>query len=373
MTQKTLPAIPFSSTRLKAKKYRKEILSSVSSIIDRGVFLNGNKVISLERKLSTMFASSAIAVASGHDALLMALNALDLKSDDEIIFPANAYPTAFPVFLSSGKPVPVDVDINGQLDPFEVEKKITKKTKVIIMVHLYGLAGDIESILKIAKKYNLVLIEDCAQSFGSKFKGKHLGTFGDMGCFSFYPTKNLGALGDGGAIITGNKKYYSYILKARQYGEKARYRSQFIAGHSRLPEIQAEILNLYLKDFKQVMRVKKQLYYIYNKAILNSNLSNNARLLESIESSVPILHLMTLTVRKRSQLKKYLLKNGIETMIHYPYPVNKVKAFGNIKNKNFPNSEYLSKHILSLPFHEYLTDKEVQYIVSKIKNFYEKT
>lgn len=365
--------IPFTATQLKGIKYKRKILSKISSLIGKGIYLNGERTLFLEKKLSVMFGTYIVTVASGHDAISLALKSLNLSSTDEIVIPANSYPTAFPAYLSGMKVVACDVDINGQLDPEALQKKLTSKTKVIIAVHLYGLVGRFEEIIKIAKENKIVLIEDCAQAFGSKYKNKYVGTFGDIGCLSFYPTKNLGALGDGGAIITKNKKYYSYFLKARQYGEKVRYQSEFVSGHSRLPEIQAAIVGLYLNDFKKVIREKSQLYAFYQKAILELNLTSEIRLFESAKRSDPVVHLFTIEAKRRNQLKAYLKKCGIETMIHYPYSVNNVAAFKQLAKGRFVNSEYLSKHILSLPFHEYLTHKEVQYIVSKIRKFYEET
>lgn len=372
MNKKT-PIIHFSPTKYRALKYKKKILTSIAAVIDKGIFLNGENVVRLEKKLSRMFDRNVIAVASGHDALSVSLQALNLKKEDEIIFPANAYPTAFPVFLSGSKPVAVDVDENGQLDPVAVEKNITRHTKVIITVHLYGLVGSLDKIVALAKRNNLILIEDCAQAFGTKFRGNYVGTFGDIGCLSFYPTKNLGTLGDGGAVVTKSENYLTYIKKARQYGEKERYNSRFVSGHSRLPEIQAAILNVYLDDFESIKKMKDKIFDYYKRELTHANFYEKVRILNTDDQADPVRHLLVVETKKRSRLRNYLHSFGIETMIHYPYPISKIFAFKNLKTESIPMSERLSRGILSLPFHEYLTYKEVQYIVTKVKDFYAKT
>lgn len=368
-----IPQICFNHAASAAQKNKKSILSVISKIIDSGIFLNGPQNNKLQKRLGNFFKKGyVITVGSGHDSLVLALQALKLNDQDEIIFPVNSYPSAFTVFLSKGKPIPVDCDENGQLNVKSVRGAITKKTKVIIVVHLYGLVGNLEEILKICKKNKIILIEDAAQAFGTKFKNQPVGIFGDIGCFSFYPTKNLGTLGDGGAIWTKHQKIYQFLLRAKAYGEKVRYNSEFLAGHSRLPEIQAGILNVYLEKIKSVFTKRKALCIFYEQELKKARLFNNLRILASCQNSDPITHLFVVAVKEREGLIKLLKKKGIETMIHYPRPVHKVSAFINLglKNKVFPQSELLSKQILSLPFHEYLTKPQIKFVVKSIKEFY---
>lgn len=365
--------VSFNHTKLKAIKYKKQIIRQVRKVLDQGIFLNGQNSKKTEEFLKNYFKTNYfLTCASGHDALLLALQSLNLKHDDEVIFPVNAYPTAFPIFINGSKGVPSDVDDNGQLDPDEVIKLINSKTKVIIAVHLYGLVGSLEKIVEICKKNKILLIEDCAQAFGSKYKNKLVGTFGDIGCFSFYPTKNIGALGDGGGILTSNKRIYDYLSKAVQYGEKYRYQSEFISGHSRLPEIQASIFNLYLKNINKEFQQRIYLKNYYEKQIIKHKLDKYIYVLSSDEKSEPVNHLFVIKVKLRDRLRIYLKKANIETLIHYPLTVNKVSAFDFLSKKNYPNAETLSKEILSLPFHPYLEKKQIDYIIKKIVKFYEK-
>lgn len=368
-----LPQIFFNHTAYAALKNKKRILSAVSSIIDSGVFLNGPENNKLQKRLSLFLKKGFITtVGSGHDSLDLALRSLKLTEKDEIIFPVNSFPTAFPIYLSKATPIPVDCDQKGQLSSKEVICALTKRTRAIVMVYLYGLVGDLEEILKICRQKKIILIEDAAQALGTKFKNQPVGTFGDIGCFSFYPTKNLGTLGDGGAIWTKHQNIYHYFLKAKAYGEKERYDSEFLSGHSRLPEIQAGILNVYWEKASSVFAKRKALRILYEQELEKEGLFKNLRILASCQNSDPVTHLFVVAVKNRERLIKFLSKRGIQTLIHYPKPIYKVLAFKKfgLKLKNFPQSELLSKQILSLPFHEYLTKPQVKFVVNAIKEFY---
>lgn len=365
--------VSFNHTKLKAIKYKKQILNQIGKVLDQGIFLNGRNSDKTEELLKNYFKTKYfLTCGSGHDSLLLALQSLGLEKGDEVIFPVNAYPTAFPIFINGSKGVPSDVDDNGQLDPDQVINLITSKTKVIIMVHLYGLVGNMKKIIDICKKNKIFLIEDCAQAFGSRYHGKLVGTFGDFGCFSFYPTKNLSTLGDGGGILTKNKKHFDFLKKAVQYGEKYRYQSEFISGHSRLPEIQASILNIYLKNINKELIKRIYIKKYYEKQIIKHKLDKYIYVLSSDEKSEPVNHLFVIKVKMRDRLRIYLKKANIETCIHYPFTINKVPAFNFLKKDNYPKAETLSKEILSLPFHPYLEKKQINCIIKKIVKFYEK-
>lgn len=365
--------VPFNNVAQTAQRRKKTILKTISSVIDSGIFLKGRENKKLVKKISRFFNSQYVTLtASGHDSLMLSLQVLNLGKNDEVIFPVNAYPTAFPVYLSHVKPVPVDVDKNGQLDKNDLQKKLSSKTKVVVLVHLYGLVGNISGIKEIIKGRNIVLIEDCAQAFGTKYKDKYVGTLGDIGCFSFYPTKNVNTLGDGGFILTGNKNLHEYFNKATSYGELVHYESEFISGHSRLAEIQAGILNSLWSELNDNSKQRKRTAANYKEVILNSNLDKFLRVFESSPFSDPLTHLFVVEVKNRDKLSKYLHSKGIETAIHYPKPVHLVKAFSayGFKKGDFPVAEYLSDHILSLPFHPFLSKKEIDYIIKAIKEFY---
>jgi len=363
--------LSFNHVKLKAKKNKKVILKEIRKVIDNGIFLNGQFLNKLEILLKNYFKTKYfLTCGSGHDSLLLALQSLNLKKNDEVIFPVNAYPTAFPVFMSGLKGVAADIDDNGQLDPDSVIKLITAKTRAIIMVHLYGLVGDLKKIVNICKKNKIFLIEDCAQAFGSRYNGKLVGTFGDIGCFSFYPTKNLSTLGDGGGILTKNKKRFDFLKKAVQYGEKNRYQSEFISGHSRLPEIQAAVLNIYLKRINSELLKRKHLVQYFKMQIKKLGLNKHITVLRSDKNSNPVNHLFVIKARPRDELRNFLKKENIETFIHYPLIINKVPAFRNLLKQKYPNAETLSKKIISLPFHPYMTKNQIDYIFKKISLFY---
>lgn len=342
-----------------------------ASVIKSGIYFEGPQNKILERKLSRMLPGGFVTtVGSGHDALVFALSVVKLKKEDEVIFPVNAYPTAFPVALSGATLVPCDVDENGQLDIGELLKKSTRNTRAVVVVHLYGLTTDMEKIRTICRKKKVVLIEDCAQSLGTKFNGKSLGTFGEISCFSFYPTKNLGGLGDGGAIWTRNRSYYNYFLKAKSYGESKRYESEFVSGHSRLPEVQAAILNLYTTMLPRYFKKRKLLFRLYKEKL--RALEPNVRVLTSHPDSDPVPHVLVIDTQDRDELAVFLSKKDIPTLIHYPKPVHLVKAFSYLgyKKGDFKMAEHLSKRILSIPFHPQLSEKTLNYICDCIKEFY---
>ncbi len=341
--------ITFNGVGLAAAKQKNKLLTAFSRVIDSGVFLEGKENSLLTKSLAKRLGKGfVITVASGHDALLLSLQSLRLLPTDEIIYPINTYPTKFPVVLTRATPVPVDADRNGQLDPITLEKAITKNTRVVVVVHLYGHVGNLAAIITICRKHKLILIEDAAQAFGTTYANKQVGTLGDIGCFSFYPTKNLGALGDGGAIWTKNKKIATYVTQAKMYGETMRSQSRFASGHSRLPELQAAGLGVYLKNIDRIKTKRKRVFGWYTDELSKGNFSKFLRLVQSVPKSDPMPHLFVIVCTLRDKLQKYLAKHNIPTQVHYP-----------------------PQPVLSLPFHEYLTRSDVGYIVSHIRSFYE--
>lgn len=366
--------IDFGYPKIKARKFQKLINKKVEEIVKKGIFLNGEENKELIRRLQNDLESKYILTcASGHDSILLALQSLKLSSSDEVIFQVNSYPTAFPIAQAGVKMVPVDVDQFGLIDINELAKKITKKTRVIVVVHLYGLTVRVDLIQKIAKKKGIVVLEDCAQAFGSTLKGKPVGTFGDIACFSFYPTKNLGTTGDGGVVSVKSKKLYEYLRKAVSYGEERKYFSEFVSGHSRLPEIQAGVLNVYMENFAEEVRQRNRLLITYLSLIKKSNLESYIRVLYQEKNSHPVVHLLVVEVKNRDRLRKYLAKKNIATYIHFPYPTHLLPAFKflNFKKGSFPIAERLSANIMSLPFDPYLKQNEIKYVVESIKEFYD--
>ncbi len=373
-SQKTLfmtTKIEFNDLNIRAKKYRSEIKKLIDKVIDSNYCLNGPENRKLEKNLLHFLKNGFITtVSSGHDAIFLTLKSLKLNKEDEVIFPVNSNPTAFPIAQTGVTLIPCDVDKNGLIDPKEILKKLSKNTRAIVVTHLYGLVCDVDKIKEIIGDKNTFLIEDCAQAFGSQYKNKSVGTLGDFGCFSFYPTKNLGTLGDGGAIWIKNKDFYNYICLAKYYGEKKRYYSRFISGHSRIPEIQAGILNIYFKNIKQELNSRIQLAKYFYKKINEEKLNNYIVPLDN--NYLSPLHLFVIKAKKRNKLIKYLKSKGIPTLIHYPYPIHLIPAFSYLgyKSKDFLIAERLAKNILSLPFHPMITKKQVDYIFTIIHKFY---
>ena len=354
------------------QKYKKEINKSINRVLESGNYILGNEVKLFERDFSKYIGLKySIAVNSGTDALHIALIACGIKHNDEVLTVSNtAVATASAIVLANAKPKFVDIDKENYLiDYTKIEKSITKKTKAIIPVHLYGNTVDMDKILKIAKKYKLKIIEDCAQAHGAKFKNKKVGSFGDASCFSFYPTKNLGALGDGGMILTNNLKIYTSSKLMREYGWKDRYISSIKGWNSRLDEIQAAILRVKIKylDKDNAKRIKIAKKYI-------EELANLPIVLPKIQkNSLHVFHLFVIRSKQRNKLRSYLSKKKIYTNIQYPLPIHK-QIFYKKTNMNLKlkNTEKISNEILSLPIYPELKIKQQNLLIHHIKKFYEK-
>lgn len=307
-------------------------------------------------------------VASGTDALILSLKALGVKSGEEVILPANAYPTAFAVWAVGAKIRLGEIDpVTFNLNVSQIEKAITPSTRAIIPVHLYGQPADMEPILALAKKHKLFVIEDACQAHGATYHGQKVGTLGNTGCFSFYPTKNLGCFGDGGMVVTNNRQLAQKIRWLRLYGEKRRYQSEILATHSRLDELQAAILRVKLRKLYFRNQKRRQIALWYLKEL------DNAEVILPKEKfpGSHVYHLFVIRTKKRDGLKKFLLKNGVETGIHYPLPIHKVRAFVDLGYRAgyFPQSERAAREILSLPYYPELTQRQVKRICALIKNF----
>ena len=350
------------------------IIKNVEKTLKKGNIFFGNEINSFEKEFIKKYkAKYGIAVGSGTDALLISLKTLNLKSDDEVITAANtAIPTISAIINAGGTPKLVDVGDDYLIDVKKIKKEISKKTKAIIPVHLYGQICDMEEIIKIAKKYKIAVIEDCAQSQGAKYKNKFSGTMGKFGCFSFYPTKILGAYGDGGFILTNDYNAYKQIKRIRFYGietvEKNKFKDQYYANengvNSRLDEIQASILRYKLKKVDEFIKKRRELAKLYNK---NLSLTNLQLPKENLNCK-HVFHLFTIFHRKAKIIKNKLLKAKIQTRSIYPYPIHKMKAYSKIfKNREFlKNSEKKSKGIISLPLYPELKKSEVNIICNTL-------
>ncbi len=353
------------------KKYKKFFDQKIKKVLKSGNFILGEEVENFEKEFAQYIGVKyCVGVGNGLEALQLSLKALDIGPGDEVITtPLSAVASALCIELVGAKAVFVDIDKYFHLDPTEIEKYITKKTKAILGVHIYGQPFDIEKILKICKKYKLYLIEDCAQAHGAEFKGKKVGSFGAVGCFSFYPTKNLGAFGDAGAIVTNDKRIYEYCKIARNYGQKNQYEHIILGLNSRLDELQAGILRIKLKFLDSLNKKRRKIAELYK-----SKLKDIPEIKLPLErkNCYHIYHLFVIQVEQRDKLREFLSKKGITTLVHYPKPIHKQLTFKEYNNLSLPNVENVTNKILSLPIHPLLNKKELNYIITTIRKFYQR-
>jgi dTDP-4-amino-4,6-dideoxygalactose transaminase len=340
--------IEYENLRDSNELFFEDYIHSFGNVLNSGWFVLSSFVKKFEKEFADFNGNSfCVGVASGLDALILSLRALNLPKDSEVIVPSNTYIATILSIVHCGlKPVLVEPDIRTyNIDPTKIEDKITSKTRAMIVVHLYGKSCNMDPVVTICKKHNLNLIEDCAQSHGAKYKGKNTGTFGDLGAFSFYPTKNLGALGEAGGVTTDNKDFAETILKLRNYGSNKKYHNEFIGYNSKLDEVQASFLLIKLKKLKVINSHKRELARLYQENLKDDFIK------PVIEPDYfDVYHIYNVRHPERDKLRDYLLKNEIKTEIHYPIPPHKQKAMeGIIKRKYFPISEEIHETTLSLP------------------------
>ena len=352
-------------------KYSKKIYETIKYNIRNNDFVNGNSKKLFEKNFAKYIGvKHCIGVANGTDALEIALRALNLPKNSEVLLQWNTYiSTAFSISNNDLKPIFVDVNIETHMiDIDNIEKYITPKTKAICVVHLYGSSPNMEKIIYIANKYRLYLIEDCAQSHGSLYKKQKTGSFGHISCFSFYPSKNLGCYGDGGAICTNDQCLYEQIVLLHNLGIKGKNNHILIGKNSRLDSIQASILDLKLQylDMNNMKRNRIANIYI-------SHLKSEKKIILPIidENCSPVWHLFVIRVlnNKRDCLKSFLKSIIFETAIHYPIPIHKQQAYLQ-GNDTYVNSEIICDQLLSLPMYPSLELKHIYYICYKIKLFF---
>ena len=350
-------------------KFKSEYDKAAIKTLESGWYILGTNCEKFENEFSDYLGSKyCVGLNSGLDALVLAFRALEIGVGDEVIVPANTYiASVIGVTENGATPVFIDPDEYYNLDATKIEEKITSKTKAILVVHLYGQAANMNDISNLAKKHNLLLIEDCAQSHGSCFDGKVTGTWGDIGCFSFYPTKNLGAFGDSGAIVTNNVDYYEKIRLLRNYGSKIKYQNEILGVNSRLDEIQAALLSVKLSHYDVLKAERESIASEYLRRISNKYIT-----LPSIrEKADHVWHLFVVRVDERSKFQEYLDEHGIATQIHYPIPPHLSGAYKHLGLGvgSFPVTEYFSNSIVSLPLFEGMTSKEIDYVINTINLF----
>jgi dTDP-4-amino-4,6-dideoxygalactose transaminase len=348
--------------------YRTEIDAAIKRVLDSGWYLLGKEDEAFEKNFATFCgAKHCIACANGLDALNLIIKAYGFGKGDEIIVPANTYIASI-LAITANECTPVLVEPNLEtynIDPDLIEKKITPNTKAILLVHLYGQAVQMDKIWKIAKKYNLKVIEDSAQAHGAIYKGRRTGNLGDASGFSFYPGKNLGCLGDGGAITTSDDKLAEHLRALRNYGSHVKYQNIFKGTNSRLDEIQAAVLDVKLKclDSDNEKRRRVADYYI-------KNIKNPLVTLPKAHSREShIWHVFVVRVAEREKFQKYLADNGIQTIIHYPIPPHKQQAYKEWNNLSFPITEKIHNEIISLPISSVMSDEEMSAVVGVVNGY----
>lgn len=360
--------IEYESLALLNAPFFDDYTKEFDKVLKSGWYILGQSVKQFEAEFASYNqANHCIGLASGLDAITLSIGAFDFEKGSEIIVPSNTYiATILSVMQNNMKPVLVEPSIDTyNIDPDKIEAAITSKTKAIVVVHLYGKACDMDPIIALCKKYNLKLIEDCAQSHGATYKGKHTGTFGEFGAFSFYPTKNLGALGDAGAVVCNDIALDKIIRRLRNYGSDIKYYNEVVGYNSRLDELQAAFLSVKLKRLDEINAHKRKLASIY----LN-NL--NADFVKPVvdKDYFDVYHIFNIRHEKRDDLKEYLLKNGIKTEIHYPVSPSKQKALqGKLDNYNFPISEKIHATTLSLPISFFHTESDVNKVIEVMNKF----
>lgn len=360
-------------------KYKKTFISDFNKINSTGRYLIGNYVNNFENKLAKYCGEKyAIGVGNCVDAIKISFMALKilkfLKDEDHVLVPANTYiASVIGIMAANLIPVPVDIDDDTySLNIDKLKKKITKKTKAILIADMFGHPANIKKIKKIAKIKKLKTVNDAAQSLGGSYKNKMVGSLYDITCFSFFPGKNLGAFGDAGAVVTSSKKIKNIISSLRNYGEKPftnlkdrKYVNNYIGINSRLDEIQASVLINKLLNFKKDQIKREKIANFYNKQITNN------KIIKPIvkKNYTHSWHLYVVRCKERNKLKKFLKKNKIQTMTHYPKPFYKQPAFRGYKFDKYPVTEKIYKEILSIPLHIALKKKEIQHIVESINKF----
>lgn len=349
-------------------RYREEIDSRIKDILDKGWYLQGEENENFTKNFANFCGTKfALGVANGLDALNLIIKAYGFGNGDEIIVPANTYIATILAISENGCiPILVEPDIKTyNINPDSIEEKITTKTKAIMVVHLYGQAVQMEKIWKIAKKYNLKIIEDSAQAHGAIYQENRTGNLGDASGFSFYPGKNLGCIGDGGAVTTNDEELFNKIKAIANYGSDRKYHHIYKGVNSRLDEIQAAVLDIKLKHLDSDNNKRREISKYYRENIKNSKII----LPETYDEKSHVWHIFAVRTQNRDEFQKYLTEKSIQTIIHYPTPPHKQGAYKEWNNLSFPITEEIHNTILSLPISPVMTDSEIEKVVEVVNEY----
>lgn len=350
-------------------RYQQEFEDKAIEVLRSGWYILGKEVEQFETEFANYTgADYCVGLASGLDALWLAFKVLGIGEGDEVIVPANTYiASVMGITINGATPVFVEPDEFYNIDASALESCVTDKTKAVLVVHLYGQASQMDTIVSFCKKYNLRLVEDCAQSHGACYGGQMTGTFGDIGCFSFYPSKNLGGFGDGGAIVTNDAKIASDMKMYRNYGSRKRYYNEVVGANSRLDELQAGLLRVRLCHMEELTQERKQLAERYTKLINNSKI-----LLPRVrEHADSVWHQYVIRCEEREALIRYLDEKEIGTIIHYPIPPHLSEAYAYLGKKagDFPLTEHYADTVLSIPMYNGMTTEEQDFVIEALNAF----
>jgi dTDP-4-amino-4,6-dideoxygalactose transaminase len=363
--------VPFLDLKWQYEELRSQIDHAIGRVLESGCYIGGPEVEAFESEFAEYCSCThVVGVANGLDAIHLALRALEVGAGDEVIVPSNTFiATWLAVTQCGATPVPVEPDVRTfNIDPLKIEEKITDKTKAIIAVHLYGQPSSLDEILKIGKKYNIRILEDAAQAHGARYKGKRIGAHGDVVTWSFYPGKNLGAMGDGGAISTNCSDTAEKIKVLRNYGSSIKYVHEKIGYNSRLDPVQAAVLRVKLRFLDEWNAKRKEVADKYL-----SGLSERNFLLPTVpEWADPVWHLFVIQCKDRTLLQQKLSSKGVQTLIHYPTPPHmqgayKAQYLGG--SEAFPVAEELAESVLSLPIGPHLSDDQVLHVINTLERF----
>lgn len=361
--------VPFSILERQYKMYQKKYEAKALEILRKGWYILGEETEKFEEEYAKYTGTKyALGIDNGLNALVLAFRALNIGQGDEVIVQGNTFiATVMGITINGATPIFVEPDEYYNIDIEKIEEKITERTKAICVVHLYGQATRMDKILELCKKYNLKLVEDCAQAHGAEFNEQKIGSFGDIGCFSFYPGKNLGCFGDGGAITTNNEEIYKKIKILRSYGSEKKYHHIEVGYNARLDELQAGLLRIKLSHLSELTDERKEIAEQYLKEIKNPRV----QLPKVRENCSHVWHLFVVRVENRDKFQKYLEENGIGTVIHYPIPPHLSKAYENLGYKvgDYPITEGYSNTIVSLPLYNGMTSEEINYVIKKINEY----
>ena len=360
--------IPFLELSKINNRFREETETRFKKILDKGIYLQGEQNDLFCSHFAQFCGTKyAVGVANGLEALKLIIQASDFGAGDEIIVPANTYIATILAISGNGcSPVLVEPDINTyNIDPDKIEAAITPKTKAIMVVHLYGQAVQMQKVWEIAKKHGLKVFEDCAQAHGAFYQNKRVGNLSDAGAFSFYPGKNLGCMGDGGAVVTNDEELYKKVKALANYGSDRKYHHIYKGTNSRLDELQAAVLDVKLPHLDADNARRREIASYYRKNITNPLII----LPQTYDEKAAVWHVFAVRTQERDRFQQYLADNGVQTIIHYPTPPHKQLAYKEWNDRSYPISEEIHRTIISIPISPVMTEKEICEVVRIVNGY----